>query len=57
MRTGGKRRVTQSHTIVTYIVAVHDTPSLVSSWMHPSSMPAGWAWAGDWPGQGGKQKG
>ena len=24
MRTGGKHRVTESHTVVTYIVAVHD---------------------------------
>ena len=38
MRTGGKHRVTQSHIVVTYIVVVHDAPSLVSSWMHGTSM-------------------
>ena len=41
MRAGGKHRVTQSHIVVTYIVVVHDAPSLVSSWMHRTSMPAG----------------
>ena len=49
--------VTQSHIAVTYIVVAHDALSLVSSWMHRCSMPAGWAWAGDWLGQGGKRKG
>ena len=53
MRTAGKYRVTKSHTVVTYIVVVHDALSLVSSWMDRSSVPAGWAWLG----QGGKRKG
>ena len=40
--TGGKHRVTQSHTVVTHVVVVRDTPSLVSSWMHPSEFNSGW---------------
>ena len=43
MRRGAKHRGIQSYNVVTYIVVVHDAPSLVSSWMHRISMPAGWA--------------
>ena len=41
MRTGGKHRVTESHTVVTYIVAVHDT-LFICVVMDAAAFNAGW---------------
>ena len=41
MRTGGKHRVTESHTVVTYIVAVHDT-LFTCAVMDAAAFNAGW---------------
>ena len=41
MRTGGKHRVTESHTVVTYIVAVHDA-LFTCVVMDAAAFNAGW---------------
>ena len=53
MRTGGKHRVTESHTVVTYIVAVHDA-LFTCVVMDAAAFNAGWGLGQEMARAGGK---